>query len=185
MDFLTPPPAEPGPVAPTSARDPGCAGVAGKRVEPGGDAPWWADAKRRASTLAGREALLVLGAAAFVQLVMVYRSDLPSHVMAGGGTALLVGAAIPHALAARLGRWLEVALFVAVLPVATVAEGRLTGPFDLVDLAFTLGGALVALDGAVAAAHTSGQQRRLMLMTGAVLVAVGFGYRHYGPEGIL
>ncbi len=146
------------------------------------DTPWWAAAKGWGATLAGREALLLLGAAAVVQLVMTYRGDLPSHVLMGGAASLLLASALPPGVVRRLGPWVTPAVFAAVIPVAVLVEVPY-GPFDLVDVAFTLAGALVASQATGPVATAPPAERRTVVMVAVVLLVGAWAYRAATNQG--
>lgn len=146
------------------------------------DAAWWRTAKRWGRTLAGREALLLLGAAAVVQLVMTYRGDLPSHVLVGGAASLLIAAALPAGIVERLGPWTTAAVFGAMVPVAVAVEVPY-GPFDVVDVAFTLAGALVASGASGPVSTASPAERRAVLAVATVLALVAWAYRVVTSQG--
>lgn len=146
------------------------------------DARWWASTKRWGRTLAGREALLLLGAAAVVQLVMTYRGDLPSHVLMGGACSLLLASVLPPGAVRRLGSWTTPVVFTAVVPLALAVEVPY-GPFDLVDVAFTLAGALVASQASGPVAVAPPAERRVVVAVAAVLLVVAWAYRAAMVQG--
>ena len=86
-------------------------------------------------------ALLVLVAAVLaVQLVFPYRQDWPAHLLGGGGILWVIAGLSPRWLrrvSALLG-------FGVVAAVGWVTEHLVFGPPDVVDVCFTLAGAVVA-----------------------------------------
>lgn len=147
------------------------------------EARWWTGAKRAGQTLAGREALLVLGAGAAVQLVMRYRTDLPSHVVGGGGLSLLVASLVPVAWARRLGPLFTTAVFAVVGGAALVTDAFVYGPFDQVDVAFTMAGALVASEAATEITSSPATVRRYVAVVGLGLMFLGWAYRAITMNG--
>lgn len=131
-----------------------------------------------AVAFAGRQLLTLLAAGTVVQLLIPYRYDNPAHVVAGGAMVLLVGSALNPGTLSKLGVLTELALFSAVLAVAWFSEMAIFGPFDLIDVAFTLGGAFVSLAALSDLAAVDRDDRRAVLATSAVLMAGSLGYRY-------
>lgn len=142
-----------------------------------GGASRWEVVKRWGSTLAGREALLLLGAAAVVQLLVLHRSDLPSHVVLGGSISLLAAAVVPGGLVDRLGSYLAATTFAGVVAAAVLVELTFYGPFDLVDVSFTAAGALVASEASGSVAAASRADRRVVAVVAVALFAAAWAYR--------
>lgn len=120
------------------------------------------------------DVLVLLGVALFVQIVFPYRYDWPAHLTGGGG-AMLIGAA----LAPRwLGRWTSLLGYGGVLALGWITEHLFFGPPDLVDVSFTLAGALVAYQATGMVALGTGPIRRQAFVAGVVLILVALAYRY-------
>lgn len=122
-----------------------------------------------------RDLLWVLCGAIALVVVFPDRSDWASHVVAGGGLAL-VGVGV---FADRLGRAAPVAGLALVLGLAVVVELTLTGPFDPSDVAFTVaGGLLVAGDSTGRRSAQAGWVRWPVVAWGAALVVFAVANRY-------
>lgn len=135
-------------------------------------------------TVHGREVLVLLCSALLVQLVMPYRVDLPAHLIGGGALALAIAAVLPARAVARLASAVIPLVFTGVVLVVWWVEQAVFGPFDLVDVAFTLAGALVVLDGLpgvlVSAPDTRWRVARWSLALGVAALAYRYGITRRG-----
>lgn len=120
-----------------------------------------------------REVGFLLLCAAAVQLVLAHRHDYPLHIIAGGSLALLVGTLVPRALVHRLGAVaVRCAFLLVVVVCAGLAEQVVYGPFDIVDVAFTLAGVLLALPGVEVLLGANDRSRSRLLALAALLVTL-------------
>ena len=129
-------------------------------------------------SLAGREALVLLGAALIVQVVMPYRHDLPAHVVGGGAAALLCAALVPRSIGRGNADVCRAAIFGWVVVLAWGAEQLVFGPFDLVDVSFTLAGALVVLDVLPEVIDAPTDDRHVVFWAGVLLIVLALLYRY-------
>ncbi|MEO6630032.1 MAG: hypothetical protein ABIP03_15865 [Aquihabitans sp.] len=129
-------------------------------------------------TLAGREALTLVGAALVVQVVMPYRHDLPAHVVGGGAAALLGAALVPRFIGRTNGELAGFAIFAWVVALAWLAEQQVFGPFDLVDVSFTLAGALVVMDCLPEVINAPSEDRQSVFWAGVLLIMLALLYRY-------
>jgi len=117
---------------------------------------------------------VAIGAALAVQLVFPYRHDWPAHLLGGAGAMILGAAAAPralHRLTASIG-------FVALVALSWATEVQIFHPFDLVDAAFTLAGAVLTFQAADQLGRCRGRPRAVAAAWGAALVVASLWYRY-------
>ncbi len=109
-----------------------------------------------------------------VQLAFPSRFDWPAHLVAGAGMMLVLASLAP----ARLGRWTAAFAYVVVAFMGWISEHLFFGPPDWADVAFTLAGAVLALDlaGEVGAAPSG--LRREARIWGLALVGLALVWRY-------
>lgn len=128
----------------------------------------------------GRELLVLVAAVLAVQLVFPYRQDWPAHLLGGGGILWVIAGLSPRWLrrvSALLG-------FGVVAAVGWVTEHLVFGPPDVVDVCFTLAGAVVAFQTADAIAGSSWAVRGRAVAWGIGIMVVAVGYRYSGASGV-
>jgi hypothetical protein len=114
-------------------------------------------------------------AAAVVQLAFTGRTDWPAHLLAGGGAVLVVVAVAPRALRP----WAAPVAIGAVAALGVVSEVLWVGPFDPVDIAFTLvGGLFVA---SATPDDADGRGRATTAVVGLALLGFAVFYRYGVP----
>lgn len=133
---------------------------------------------RWARSFAGQQVLTLLAVGLLIQMLLPYRHDSTAHVVAGGALILFLGSVIPPPLLNRLGSVTELALFTLVMGLAWSTETTFLGPFDLVDIAFTLGGAFVALAALSRLTAADPLDRRSTARASVVLAGAAVAYRY-------
>ncbi len=113
-----------------------------------------------------------------VQLSLPFRHDQPAHLVAGGALVLFVTAAISPERFQRFEPVLDLWIFSVVLGVSCVTEATVLGPFDIVDISFTLAGAFVALAGVPELVRMSATTRRSTAWMCIGLAAGALAYRY-------
>ena len=108
-----------------------------------------------------------------MQVLFLYRHDWPAHLVAGGGVVLGVAALVPR----RLGAWAGPIGVGVVLVLGIITELTVFGPFDVVDVAVTLVGALLAAAAADEVAAAVPLHRRSALQWGLLVVGAALAYR--------
>lgn len=133
---------------------------------------------RLSAAPAVRQVLVVALAALTVQVLLPFRGDSAAHVLGGAALAMFVGVALPQRAHWHRGAATEVAIFAFVLAVAWWTETSILGPFDIVDIAFTMGGAFVAL--AAAPRWPSATRRDCLYLVAAsfTLAGTALAYRY-------
>ena len=114
-------------------------------------------------------------AAAVVQVAFLGRTDWPAHLLAGGGAVLVAVALAPR----RVRPWAAPVAIGAVTALGVLSEVLWVGPFDPLDIAFTVVGGLF-----VASATPDGRDGRARVTTAAVgvaLLGVAVLYRYGVP----
>ncbi len=125
----------------------------------------------------GEVVALVL-AAAVVQVAFTGRTDWPAHLLAGGGAVLVVVAVAPTAL----HRWAAPVAIGAVTAVGVLSEVLWVGPFDPLDIAFTVvGGLFVASATPAGPEGQDGTARATTALVGVALVGLAVFYRYGVP----
>lgn len=124
-----------------------------------------------------QELVLLLVGAVVVKLLFPFRHDLPAHVVGGGAAAVVAVTMVPRRVADRLGDGVLGIGLALVILLAWSTERFLFGPFDLVDVAFTVAGAVAVVDVGTAAA-ADGSQRRQVLAWNIALVGLALVYRY-------
>lgn len=127
-----------------------------------------------------REPLVLIAASLVVQLLVPYRFDLPAHVAAGGGVALLAAVVLGPGIARRASAVFPVLVVGVAAVAAFAAESAVLGPFDLVDLVFSLLGSLLVTPSAEDLAALPVRDRLRLAAAAMTLVAFALQYR-YGP----
>ncbi len=129
-----------------------------------------------------RQVIPVLIAALVVQVLLPFRSDNAAHVLGGGALALLLIATPP----ARWLRapWSEAAILVGVLAAALITEWTVFGPFDVVDVAFTMGGAFVVLAALPECADADRHTRSRLAFAALLLGAASLAHRYLTGIGV-
>lgn len=128
-----------------------------------------ADHRRFASTVAG-QITVVVAVGVVVQALLWFRADSAAHVVGGAVLAAFIGVSVPKRWLRVLDAWAEAAVLGVVLAAAWVTEWTIFGPFDAVDIAFTMGGAFLATASLPAWVGADRRERR-QLGTAAVLLA--------------
>lgn len=131
---------------------------------------------------AARQVIPVLIAALVVQLLLPFRSDNAAHVLGGGALAMLLTAMLP-------GGWLrvpwsETVILVGALAAALITEWTVFGPFDVVDVAFTMGGAFVALAALPECADADRRTRSQLVLAALLLGAASLAHRYLTGIGV-
>lgn len=121
-----------------------------------------------------RDFLVLVGAAAAIQLLFAYRHDWPAHLVAGGAGVVVVAACTPR----RAGRWAGLLAFVAMAILGGASERTLVGPPDMVDVSFTLAGALLCIDAASDVSSGGRATRGAAAALGVSLVVLSLAYRY-------
>jgi len=110
-----------------------------------------------------------------VQLAFTGRTDWPAHLLAGGGAVLVVVAAAPGAVRP----WAAPAAIGGVAVLGVVSEILWVGPFDPLDIAFTMvGGLFVA---SATPVEPGGRARRTTALVGLALLGIAVWYRYGVP----
>jgi len=125
-----------------------------------------------------RQVIAVLVAAAGVQLLLSFRGDSAAHVLGGAALAMFLGGATAPALLRRHSAAAQLVIFTAVLVAAWVGEMTVFGPFDLDDVAFTTGGAFVALAFLPQWAVAARSERARLILAAVALAGAALGYRY-------
>lgn len=120
----------------------------------------------------------VLAAALVVQALLWFRGDSAAHVIGGAAFAMLLGAIVAPTGIRWVGAVTELAVFAAVAGAAWIGEQTLFGPFDLDDVAFTMGGAFVALAFLPRWAVASRPERIRVILAAVALAGVALAYRY-------
>lgn len=128
----------------------------------------WSWLSRRLGPVA-RQVIPLIVATAIVQVLLPFRSDNAAHVLGGGALVMFVGATAPRRWLLWLGAAAEAAMLAFVLIVAHLTEWTLLGPFDVVDVAFTMGGAFLAL-AALPSWSAEAREQRGRLASAALLL---------------
>ena len=117
-------------------------------------------------------------AALVVQALLWFRGDSAAHVIGGAAFAMLLGAIVAPTMCRRVGPVAELAVFAAVAGAAWIGEQTLFGPFDLDDVAFTMGGAFVALAFLPRWGAASRPERTRVILAAVALAGVALAYRY-------
>ena len=118
--------------------------------------------------------------AGLVTILLPHRADWTSHVLLGGGVAV-VGLAGPIPL--RWRSWSVGLAALGVLALAVLLDLTVTGPFDPADVAFTLVGALAVTGPRHDAAPPRGDARWRAVGWGVGLVVMAVLNRYSVPRG--
>lgn len=129
-----------------------------------------------------RQVTPLIIAALAVQVLLPFRSDNAAHVLGGGALAMLLIAASPGRWSQA--PWSEVAILVGVLAAALITEWTVVGPFDVVDIAFTMGGAFVALAALPECADTDRRTRSRLAFAALLLGAASLAHRYLTGIGV-
>ena len=129
-----------------------------------------------------RQVAPLIIAALAVQVLLPFRSDNAAHVLGGGALTMLPTAMLP-------GGWLrvpwsEAAILVGVLAVAYTTEWTVFGPFDIVDAAFTMSGALVVLAAFPECVVADRRERSRLAVTALLLGAASLAHRYLTGIGV-
>ena len=129
-----------------------------------------------------RQVAPLIIAALAVQVLLPFRSDNAAHVLGGGALTMLPTAMLP-------GGWLrvpwsEAAILVGVLTVAYITEWTVFGPFDIVDVAFTMSGAFVALAALPECADADRGERSRLALAALLLGAASLAHRYLTGIGV-
>lgn len=116
-----------------------------------------------------QQVVAVLAAGLATQLLLTFRGDSPAHVVGGAALVMFLGALAPRTLLRRHPATTELAIFATVLAAAWMGEKSIIGPFQLDDVAFTIGGAFVALP--FVPNGSTARRERVHLAAAAVLLA--------------
>lgn len=122
--------------------------------------------------------MAVLVAGFVTQLFLTFRGDSAAHVIGGGALAMFLGALTPASRLRGHPAAAELLIFAIVLAAAWVGEMTLFGPFDLDDVAFTIGGAFVALAFVPRWAGASRDERVRLMSAALLLGAAALGHRY-------
>lgn len=132
----------------------------------------------RSISFASRWAVTLVTVGLLVQVLLPYRHDQPAHLVAGGALVLFLVVAISPNRLHRLGPYTEITLFALVGALSWLTEATFLGPFDLVDIAFTLAGSFLALAALPEANRISAADRRSTARMCVVLAAGALAYRY-------
>lgn len=124
------------------------------------------------------QVLAVLIAALGVQVLLPFRGDSAAHVIGGAALAMVLGALTPPPLTRYHPAVAELAIFCAVVGAAWAGEMTAFGPFDLDDVAFTIGGGFVALAFIPRWAVASRTERTRLFIAAVALAGVALAYRY-------
>lgn len=119
---------------------------------------------------AWRQVVVICLTGAAVQALLWFRGDSAAHVVGGAALATFLGVSIPRRWLRRLDAWAEVVTLTAMLGITWVTEETITGPFDALDVAFTMAGAFVAI-AALPTWTQAGPRERLQLRVAMVALA--------------
>lgn len=117
-----------------------------------------------------RQVILVVAIGVTVQALLWFRGDSAAHVVGGAALATFLGVSVPRLWLRRLDAWAEVVILAAMLGITWVTEETITGPFDALDVAFTMAGAFVAL-AALPTWTQAGRRERLQRRVAMVVLA--------------
>lgn len=117
-----------------------------------------------------RQVIVIAGVGAAVQGLLWFRGDSAAHVVGGAALATFIGVSVPRPWLRRLDAWAEVVILAVMLGITWVTERTITGPFDILDVVFTMAGAFVAL-AALPAWTDAGRRDRLQLRVAMVVLA--------------
>ncbi len=126
----------------------------------------------------------VLAAAFVVQALLWFRGDSAAHVIGGAAFAMLLGAIVAPTMWRRFGPVAELAVFAAVAGAAWIGEQTLFGPFDLDDVAFTMGGAFVVLAALPECADADRHTRSRLAFAALLLGAASLAHRYLTGIGV-
>lgn len=101
---------------------------------------WWPER----NSVPGQVITTVL-AGAIVQALLWFRGDSAAHLVAGAALTTFIGVTVPKGWLRRLDAWAEFVILGVVLGVSWVSEETIVGPFDPIDITFTVAGAFLAL----------------------------------------
>lgn len=119
---------------------------------------------------AWRQVVVICLTGAVVQALLWFRGDSAAHVVGGAALATFVGVSVPRRWLRRLDAWAEVVILAVMLGITWVIEQTVTGPFDALDVVFTVAGAFVGL-AALPAWTQAGRHERLRLRVAMVALA--------------
>jgi len=150
-------------------------------IEPTVESPRWWDFV--VSSPVRRQVVTICLTGAAVQGLLWFRGDSAAHVIGGAALATFLGVTAPQGCLRRLDAWAELVLIGVVLGVGWVAEMTVTGPFDIVDLAFTMGGAFVAVAALPDWIRASRRERFRLDVATVVLAATALALRYLSGLG--
>ena len=117
-----------------------------------------------------RQVIVVAAIGVTVQALLWFRGDSAAHVVGGAALATFLGVSVPRRWLRRFDAWAEVVILAVMLGVTWVTEETITGPFDALDVAFTMAGAFVAI-AALPSWTQAGRHERLQLRVAMVALA--------------
>lgn len=129
----------------------------------------------------GREVSALILASIAVQMINPSRHDHTAHVLGGGALMLLIGGLAPRGWAEANPERLGMSSVGLVAICALAAELAVFGPFDLVDVAFTVAGSLVV--GPSQGSRFHGAGRRALVPAAAGLLALALVFRFMMSSG--
>lgn len=132
----------------------------------------------RSMRFASRWAGILVAVGVLVQVLLPYRHDQPAHLVAGGALVLFLIVSVSPKRLHGLDPFTEVYVFALVVVLSWATEATFLGPFDLVDIAFTLAGSFLALAALPEADQLSARDRRSTARMCLVLAAGALTYRY-------
>lgn len=118
-----------------------------------------------------------------VQALLWFRGDSAAHVVGGAVLATFIGVSVPKHWLRVLDAWAEAAILGVVLAAAWVTEWTIFGPFDAVDIAFTMGGAFLATASVPTWVEADRRERWQLGTAAVVLAAVALAVRYLAGLG--
>ena len=123
-----------------------------------------------ASSPVRRQVVVICLTGAAVQTLLWFRGDSAAHVVGGAALATFLGVSAPRRWLRRFDACAEMVILAMMLGITWVTEKTITGPFDALDVAFTMAGAFVAL-AALPIWTQAGRRERLQLRVAMVALA--------------
>lgn len=151
-----------------------------ERADPYATAGWrrWCD-----STSVTGQVLVIVAAGVAVQALLWFRGDSAAHVVGGAALATFIGISTPRRWLRRLDAWAEAVILAIMMAITWTSELTITGPFDLIDVVFTMAGAFLALAALPAWVDASRPQRRHLRWAMVGLAAAALALRYLSGLG--